>query len=52
LKKTFHEGLRKKLKLAIIGMPRVTNAKVANLTRDIEETPLLQIMVFQDVQVD
>jgi hypothetical protein len=52
LKKTFREGLKKKLKLTIIGMPKITIAKVANSARDIEEIPLLQIMVFQDVQVD
>ncbi len=37
LKETLREGLRKKLKLAIIGMPRATIVKVANLAREIEE---------------
>jgi hypothetical protein len=33
-------------------MLRVMLVKVVNSTREIEEAPLLQIMVFQDVQVD
>jgi hypothetical protein len=37
LRKTFKEGLRKKLKLTIIGMPRVTIVKVANPAREIEK---------------
>ncbi len=37
MRETFKEGLRKKLELAIIGMPRTTVVKVANLAREIEE---------------
>jgi hypothetical protein len=37
LKETLREGLRKKLKLAIIGMPRATIVKVADLAREIEK---------------
>jgi hypothetical protein len=37
LKKTFREGLRKKLKLAIIGMPRAMIIKVANSKREIKK---------------
>jgi hypothetical protein len=37
LRETFRERLRKKLKLAIIGMPRSTIVKVANLAKEIEE---------------
>jgi hypothetical protein len=37
LKKTFREGLRKKFKLAIIGMPMAMIIKVANSTREIEK---------------
>jgi hypothetical protein len=37
LKKTFKEGLKKKLKLAIIGMPRITIVEVTNSAREIEE---------------
>jgi hypothetical protein len=37
LKETFKEGLRKKLKLAIIGMPRAMIVKVANSIREIEK---------------
>jgi hypothetical protein len=33
-------------------MPRVMIVEVINSARDIEEAPVLQIMVFQDVQVD
>jgi hypothetical protein len=36
-RKTFKEGLRKKLKLAIIGMPKALIIEVANSTREIEE---------------
>jgi hypothetical protein len=52
LKETFEKGLRKKLKLAIIGMLKVMIVEVANLAKEIKKAPLLQIMVFQDVQVD
>jgi hypothetical protein len=37
MRETFKEGLRKKLELAIIGMPRRTIVKVANSAREIEE---------------
>jgi hypothetical protein len=37
LRETFKEGLKKKLKLTIIGMPRAMIVKVANSTREIEE---------------
>ncbi len=37
LKETFRERLGKKFKLAIIGMPRSTIVKVANLAKEIEE---------------
>jgi hypothetical protein len=37
MKETFNEGLRKKLKLTIIGVPKATIVEVANSTRDIEE---------------
>jgi hypothetical protein len=37
LRETFRERLRKKLKLAIIGMPKATIVEVINLTREIEE---------------
>jgi hypothetical protein len=37
LKENFREGLRKKLKLAIIGMPKATIVEVANSVRKIEE---------------
>jgi hypothetical protein len=37
IKKTFKEGLRKKLKLAIIGMHMAMIIKVANSTREIEK---------------
>ncbi len=37
LRETCGEGLRLKLKLAIIGMSRATIVKVANLAREIEE---------------
>ncbi len=37
LRETFKERLRKKLKLAIIGMPRAMIVKVANSIRKIEE---------------
>jgi hypothetical protein len=37
MKKTFKYGLRKKLRLAIIGMLRTMITKVANPTRKIEE---------------
>jgi hypothetical protein len=36
LRKTFKEGLKKKLKLAIIGMPRATIVEIANLAKEIE----------------
>jgi hypothetical protein len=41
LKETFREGLRKKLKLTIIGMPKATIVKVANSTREIKEEMLM-----------
>jgi hypothetical protein len=37
LKETFKEGLRKKLKLSIIGMFRATIVEVANSTKEIEK---------------
>jgi Cys-tRNA synthase (O-phospho-L-seryl-tRNA:Cys-tRNA synthase) len=37
LKETFREGLKKKLKLAIVGMPRAMIVKVVNSTREIEK---------------
>jgi len=37
LKETFKEGLKKKLKLATIGMPRATIVKVANSSKEIEK---------------
>jgi hypothetical protein len=37
MRETFKEGLRKKLELAIIGMPRTTIVKVANSEKEIEE---------------
>ncbi len=37
IRKTFKEELRKKLKLAVIGMFRTTIVKIANSTREIEE---------------
>jgi hypothetical protein len=37
MQKTFTKGLRKKLKLTIIGMPRAMIIKVVNLAREIEE---------------
>jgi hypothetical protein len=37
LKENFREGLRKKLKLAIIGMPKATSVEVVNSVREIEE---------------
>jgi hypothetical protein len=37
LKETFKERVQKKLKMTIIGMPRVTIVEVANSTREIEE---------------
>jgi hypothetical protein len=33
---TFKEGLKKKLKLTFIGMPRAMIIKIVNLTREIE----------------
>jgi hypothetical protein len=36
LKETFRKGLKKKLKLAIVGMPRAMIVKVANSTKEIE----------------
>jgi hypothetical protein len=39
-KETFREGLKKKLKLATIGMPRTTIVEIANSSKEIEkETP-------------
>ncbi len=40
LRKTFMEGLKKKLKLASIGMPRTTIIEVANFAREIEQEML------------
>jgi hypothetical protein len=40
IKETFREGLRKKLKLAIIGMTIAMIVEVANSTREIEEEML------------
>jgi hypothetical protein len=40
LRETFKEGLRKKLKLASIGMPRTTIIEVANFAREIEQEML------------
>ncbi len=40
LRETFKEGLRKKLKLANIGMPRTTIIEVANFAREIEQEML------------
>lgn len=40
LRKTFKEGLTKKLKLAIINMPRATIIEVANFLREIEQKML------------
>jgi hypothetical protein len=37
MRETLREGLKKKLKLTYIGMPRVTIVKVANSVREIEE---------------
>ncbi len=37
MRKTFKEKQKKKLKLAIIGMPKTTLVEVANSTREIEE---------------
>jgi hypothetical protein len=37
LKETFRERLKKKLKLAIIEMPKTMIVEVANLAREIEE---------------
>jgi hypothetical protein len=37
LRKSFKERLRKKLKLAIIGMPRAVIVEIVNLGREIEE---------------
>jgi hypothetical protein len=37
LRETFMEGLRKNLKLAIIGMLKATIVEVTNLAREIEE---------------
>jgi hypothetical protein len=40
LRETFKEGLRKKQKLTIIGMPRATMIEVANFAREIEQQML------------
>ncbi len=40
LRKTFKEGLTKKLKLAIISMPRATIIEVAKFLREIEQKML------------
>jgi hypothetical protein len=37
VEKTFREGLKKKLKLTIVGMPRAMIVEVANSTREIEK---------------
>ncbi len=37
MEKTFREGLKKKLKLTIVGMPRAMIVEVANSTREIEK---------------
>jgi hypothetical protein len=37
MRKTFKERQRKKLKLAIIGMPKATLVEVVNSAREIEE---------------
>jgi hypothetical protein len=37
LRETFREGLRKKLKLAIIGIPGATIVEVVNFAKEIEE---------------
>jgi hypothetical protein len=37
MRKTFKERQKKKLKLAIIGMPKATLVEVANSIREIEE---------------
>lgn len=40
LRETFKEGLKKKLKLASISMPRTTIIEVANFAREIEQEML------------